>query len=585
VFDQKAKLIENLTGVNSSKLNYYVELKKRNEEIVKQNNRLEIIRQLARDINIDMSIEDIIERVYGQLPLVVPCDFLGLAMLKRDKLYLTAMMPYNFCMLDPVPADSCLWQCINARETCVFDPGSKYDSFLSNIVAGHLGEHGYYRIGSDYDPLAGNPLLSGEISSLAVVPLCARGEAKGLLIAGSVRPSAYAGAELNFIHQLADQLAICIQNRQLYEQVSRAKSQWEETFQAVTEPILLIDERYVVLRCNDRLPPGMGYKGRKSEREKCYHVLWERDQPCDDCPMDEVRQTGKPVHRRFQTDSGLVLDISYFPVFNERNAITAVTLHMKDVTEKTKMEAKLVQSAKLAAIGEMAAGVAHELNNPMTVIIGTAQMMLRETGGKGPDVETLESIASSGLRCKKIIQNLLTFSRQDQCPFAPTDVNEEVERALSLIQYQVKGCNIEIIKKLDPALPRINANGQQLEQVMINLLLNARDALEMVEGDRRIGLETVVRTRDGRDWVVVTVRDNGIGITPDNLTRIFNPFYTSKEATKGTGLGLSVSLGIAEKHGGTIEVESTPGQGSVFSMYLPVEPGNGLIGRDTGAPA
>lgn len=579
MFDEKAKLIENLTGVNSSKLNYYVELKKRNEEIIMQNNRLEIIRQLARDINIDMSIEDIIERVYGQLSLVVPCDFLGLAMFKKDNLYLTAMMPYNYCMLDPVPADSCLWQCITAKETCVFDLGSKYDSFLTNSVVNSFPDRGRYVIGSGVDPfISGNPLLSGEINSLVVVPLCARLEAKGLLLVGSVRPSAYAEADLNFIQQLGDQLAICIQNRQLYEQVSRAKSQWEETFQAVTEPILLIDERYVVLRCNNRIPAGMGYRGPKSVTEKCYHLLWERDQPCEDCPMDEVRRTGSPFHRRVQTDSGLVLDVSYFPVPSERNTVTAVTLHMKDVTEKTKMEAKLLQSAKLAAIGEMAAGVAHEINNPMTVIIGATQMMLRDTGGKGPDAEALESVVSCGLRCKKIIQNLLTFSRQEQCTFTPTDLNEEVERALSLIQYQIKGCNIEITTKLHPALPRINANGQQLGQVVINLLLNARDALETVAGGRKIALETALEVRDEGEWVVVCVRDNGVGIAPERLPRVFNPFYTSKEATKGTGLGLSVSLGIAEKHGGTIEVESVPGQGTVFSLLLPVDQESGSSG-------
>jgi len=563
VFDQKAKLIENLTGVNASKLNYYVELKKRNEEIVRQNKRLEIIRQLARDINIDMSIEDIIGRVYGQLSLAVPCDFLGLAMLKAENLYMTAMMPYNFCLLEPVPAGSFLRQCLDAGQTRVFDPASLCDAFIGKWVTGYLRQR--------HDDTGGNSVASEEIRSLAVVPLFARGEARGLLLVGSVRAAAYGDADVNFVQQLADQLAICLQNRQLYEQVSRAKNQWEETFKAVTEPILLIDERYVVLRCNNRLPSGMGFHDPEGGREKCHHLLWNRHEPCEDCPLEEVRRTARPVHKRVQTDNGLVLDVSYFPVVNDNSAVSTVILHMKDVTEQTKMEARLMQSAKLAAIGEMAAGVAHELNNPMTVIIGAAQMILRDSGGQGPDAEALASIVNGGLRCKRIIQNLLTFSRQDQCPFVPTDPNEEVERALSLIQYQVEGCHITIRKELDPGLPRILANGQQLQQVLINFLLNARDALERVEGDRIIELSTSVRNREGQDWVVVTVADNGIGISPENLTKIFTPFYTGKEPTRGTGLGLSVSLGIAEKHGGTIEVESMPGEGSAFSLYLPVK--------------
>jgi len=548
VFSNKAKLIENLTGVNSSKLNYYVELKKRNEEIVKQNNRLEIIRQLVRDINIVMSIEDIIERVYGKLPLAVPCDFLGLALLRREELYMTAMMPQNFCLVNPIPVESFLWNCIRNQEASVYEPVSKQDWFINN-----------------------NLVPAAQIRSLAVVPLFVRAEVKGLLLVGSTEESVYAHAELNFIHQLADQLAICIQNSRLYEQVSRAKQEWEETFKAVTEPILLIDNFYNILRCNDRLPAGLGFDVNKKEKVKCYKLLWGRKKVCDECPMEEVKQTGKPVYKRVQMESGLVLDVSYYPVFNEQNQLTAVIHHMKDVTEKTKMEAQLVQSAKLAAIGEMAAGVAHELNNPMTVIIGTAQLMLREIDGDRQEAELLKDVINCGLRCKKIIQNLLTFSRQDQLPFALTDLNEEMERVLSLIQYQINRNEIDITQNFCPDLPKITANGQQLQQVLINFLLNARDALDGVERDKQIEVTTSVREKADKKWVVVTVKDNGIGIAPENLTKIFNPFYTSKGATRGTGLGLSVSLGIAEAHGGTIEVDSTPGEGSTFSLVLPVE--------------
>ena len=235
VFGNKSKLIENLTGVNSSKLNYYVELKKRNEEIVKQNNRLEIIHQLIRDINIDMSIEDIIERVYGKLPLAVPCDFLGLAQLRKGELFMTAMMPQNFCLVSPIPEDSFLWHSIQNREAKVYEPVSIMDPFILN-----------------------SPVLVTQLRSLSVVPLFVRGDVKGLLLVGSTKGAVYSSAELNFIHQLADQLAICIQNSRLYEQVSRAKQEWEQTFKAVTEPILLIDNYCNVLRCNDRLPAGLG---------------------------------------------------------------------------------------------------------------------------------------------------------------------------------------------------------------------------------------------------------------------------------------------------------------------------------------
>jgi two-component system NtrC family sensor kinase len=553
MFNKKAELIENLTGIESSKLNYYVELKKRNEDAAKQNNRLEIIRQLARDINIDMSIEDILERVNSKLPLAVPCDFLGLALLHEGELYMTAMLPQNQCLADPLPRESFLWQCIQNNEAKVFEPVSKQDPFIKS-----------------------NPALAGMISSLVVAPLFVRTAVNGLLLVGSADEGVYALEELRFIDQLADQLAICIQNSHLYEQVSRAKKEWEDTFNAVTEPILLIDMFHNILRCNDSLrndylPAKTDFKFDEGEKAKCYKALWGRDRVCENCAMEEINQTAKPVYRQVQADNGSLLDISHFPLFNEQNQITAIIYHVKDVTQKTKMETQLLQSAKLAAIGEMAAGVAHELNNPMTVIVGTAQIMLREIDGIGQDPEPLKDIVNNGLRCKKIIQNLLTFSRQDRHPIAPTDLNKEIEAVLSLIQYQINGCRIDITQDLCPDLPIIAANGQQLQQVLINLLLNARDALEGVERDRIIRVITELRQKDGKKWVAATIKDNGTGITPEHLTKIFNPFYTSKEATKGTGLGLSVSLGIAEAHGGTIEVDSVPDEGSSFSLILPVQ--------------
>ncbi len=549
MFDEKKKLIQNLTGVNSSKINYYIELKKRNKEIVTQNNRLEILHQLVHDINIDMSIDEIIKRVYVKLPLVLPCDVLGLGLVRRGQLRIVAMMPRILYGSRPVTRESILWECIDSEKAHIYNPVDVEDVFFEE-----------------------NPALEGQVNALAVIPLFCRTRVGGVLIVGSKSLLAYPPPELNFINQLADQLAIAIQNISLYEQVNRAKNEWEATFKAVTEPILMIDNEYNILRSNDHLPENMNHDSKNGNSEKCYQKLWGWPEKCPECPMEEAIKNGKPVYRSVQLDSGIIFDIYYYPVYNQNNHITGAILHMKDVTEKTKMEAQLVQSAKLAAIGEMAAGVAHELNNPMTVIIGTAQMMLRETKEDGIATEWLKDIINSGLRCRKIVQNLLTFSRQDQYPLVPTDLNDVVGRVLSLIQYQINKNKITITQNLSSALPKIVANGQQLQQVLVNFLLNARDALEGVDREGNIEVNTWLREgKDGEKQVVVCVKDNGEGIAEENLAKIFNPFYTSKESTKGTGLGLSVSLGIAEAHGGFIEVDSKPGKGSRFSLVLPVE--------------
>jgi two-component system NtrC family sensor kinase len=286
--------------------------------------------------------------------------------------------------------------------------------------------------------------------------------------------------------------------------------------------------------------------------------------------MDEAVKTRSPVYKKLQLNTGQVFDVSYYPVYNTSKVYAAIH-HFKDITEKSRMEEQLSQSGKLAAIGEMAAGVAHELNSPMTVIIGNAQMLLRDMQKDDPSFDLLQDIVNCGLRCKKIIQNLLIFSRQDERPMSPTNLNEVVERVLSLIHYQINRNSVDIKLKLDPDLPRVKANGHQLDQVLLNLLLNARDALDKKEGEKTVEISTgVVTGSDGARSLVLAVRDNGEGIRPDKVSSIFNPFYTSKDATKGTGLGLSVSLGIAQAHGGTIRVDSVYGEGSVFSMVLPL---------------
>jgi len=553
--DQREFLLEQLTGVNSSKLNYYVELKQRSQELLMQNSRLELLNQLARDINIDMSLEAILDRVFTLLPAALPGDFLGLATLRGTKLMLGAVAPREACRAGAVPPDSRLWEVAASRTATCFDPQDDR-AFLELLDGGRLAQP----------------------RSLAVTPLFERATLSGLLLVGSRQPEAYGQAELHFVQHLANQLAISLQNARLYKQVERSQKEWEATFRAVTDAIFLVDTDYRILQHNNRLPAELaGYWDQVADN-RCFARLKNRSTPCPNCPIDEIRKTGEPIFRREQTESGLVLDLSYYPVFNEEQQLIAVTHIIKDVTKKTKLEAQLVQSAKLAALGEMAAGVAHELNSPMTVIIGTAQLLLRD---QPEDGELLEDIVNCGLRCKRIIQNLLTFSRQDQQPFAETDLNAEVEGVLGLMKFQIDQQAIQIRTRLDPQLPRIHANGQQIQQVLANFLVNARDALEGVERTEKcITISTGSRREGRRRAVVVSVEDNGVGIPAAHLEKIFTPFFTSKEVSRGTGLGLSVSLGIAQSHQGTIEVDSQPGRGSTFSLVLPVAAAGGAPERN-----
>jgi two-component system NtrC family sensor kinase len=226
---------------------------------------------------------------------------------------------------------------------------------------------------------------------------------------------------------------------------------------------------------------------------------------------------------------------------------------------------QLIQSEKLSGIGEFVAGVAHELNNPLTSVMGFADL-LQQANMPESERRYLDMIAKSAKRCQKIVASLLSFARRHAPERKVVCVNEIVESAVEILQYQMRTSNIEVIMQLDPRLPATEVDSHQMQQVFLNIINNAKQAMEGrdVKGCLRVTTETA----DGRVRVIFS--DNGPGIPPENITKIFNPFFTTKEVGKGTGLGLSLCYGIVSEHGGTITPYSKPGEGATFVIELPI---------------
>lgn len=229
-------------------------------------------------------------------------------------------------------------------------------------------------------------------------------------------------------------------------------------------------------------------------------------------------------------------------------------------------QVQLIQSAKLAAIGELAANMAHEINNPMTSILGYATLMLEEEVDAGARNDYLKTMQSEALRIREVVRALLDFSRQRDFAMERTDVTHITKDTLALIRRHAVLSNVAIEEKYEEDLPLVDVDVPQCKQVFLNLVTNALDAMP------RGGTLTVVARRDG-EFVRVDVGDTGAGIPEAHLSKIFDPFFTTKPAVKGTGLGLSVGLGIIQSHGGSIDVRSEIGKGSVFSVNLPIPTG------------
>jgi len=231
-------------------------------------------------------------------------------------------------------------------------------------------------------------------------------------------------------------------------------------------------------------------------------------------------------------------------------------------------QGQLIQSEKLSAVGEFVAGVAHELNNPLAAVMGFAEL-LRDADMDTKYRRQLDLIFKAAQRCQKIVQSLLSFARRQQAERKPVCANELIEAVLEIVAYPLRTGNIELVTELDPQLPMIMADGHQIQQVFLNLISNARQAMEGRQAAGRIRLTSTASEKSIR----IDIQDNGPGISPDNLRRIFDPFFTTKPVGKGTGLGLSLCYGIIKEHGGNIYAESTPGEGAVFVIELPIARG------------
>ena len=256
----------------------------------------------------------------------------------------------------------------------------------------------------------------------------------------------------------------------------------------------------------------------------------------------------------------------FSPLCDEQGKIEGVVMSCRDVTELKRLEDQLIQAEKLAAMGQMLAGVAHELNNPLTAILGVTELLRERKDFDDPAKRQLDLTHRQARRAARIDQNLLEFARPASPQKKSLDVNSLIERTLQLHEHSLRRNNIEVDFTPQHNLPGVIGDGNQLIQIFLNLVTNAEQAIREVRETGRIQ----IRLSQHAGKLLITVQDDGVGIRPEALPRLFDPFYTTKRPGGGTGLGLSICLSIIKEHGGTIEAEALPAGGSAFTVYLPV---------------
>jgi len=421
------------------------------------------------------------------------------------------------------------------------------------------------------------------------IPVVAANRILGVVtLASDARQRSFDRNHFEAVSLMASQVAMTLEGARLFARVEQGKKEWEATFDAIGDSVLLISPDKTILRVNRAAARAAGLQFTDLVGKPCCNAVHGVDEPAENCPLDLVVETGQPASAEITDHDGdRVLQVSAYPILDVRGEVQAVVEHIRDVTHVKQAQARLMQAEKLSALGQLTAGVAHELNNPLTSILGFAQLLQRSAMDDHQRTY-LDTILEQSKRSSRIVRNLLAFARRQEPERKMLDINEILKETLSLSGYQLQVSNIGVKTSLEDSLPHTAADPYQLQQIFLNVINNAQQAMYETHSGGTLTIRTMPVLRPAgyahnsslavsdmpestlEGWIRMEFADDGPGIPPDLLIRIFDPFFTTKKPGQGTGLGLSVCHGIVRDHGGHIWAESAPGRGATIVVELPV---------------
>lgn len=428
------------------------------------------------------------------------------------------------------------------------------------------------------------------IENIAALPLEVRSNPIGVLAAMNKAEESFNSVDMELFGSLGGAVSRAIENANLFRRVRARQQELQESrdrLQAVMDgirnPIYTIDSSWRLISTNRLKAEQLEVSPSDLVGQLCYSSLFGHTAPCEGClaarTLTERQAQRWSISWLGEDHLPEEWDVYAYPVPASSPEAAQAVIVWQDRTEERRLENSLLQAGKLAAIGQLAAGVAHEINNPLTAINANAEMLKMFIRPDDENYESVDLIAQAGERAANVVRHLLDFARQGQYAFDEGDINQSIEQALKLASYQFDSAGITVAVQLAADLPRIRASWEHLKTVWLNLLLNARDAIQERSRAATPGKITITtRLSAHRSRIQVLFMDNGVGISKAQQAHVFEPFYTTKAPGSGTGLGLATSHRIIELHGGQMELFSRVDSGTTFVVHLPVS------GAENGIP-
>lgn len=393
----------------------------------------------------------------------------------------------------------------------------------------------------------------------------------GYLGLGKTRDGDYLSSEdIDLLHTITGYVSIALENARLYESLEARARDYQalrdfsqNIIESINAGVLACNLEGAIEAWNSAMERLYGLS-RSEALGRTLEAVFPDDLRAELSRVSDPHYTLNLYKFRLRNaeDRALIVNLSVVPLIGKDDQVIGRLLIFTDLTERVNLEDQLMQAEKLSSIGLLAAGIAHEVNTPLAVITSNAQMLMRQMEPDDPRSRTLDKIITQAFRASEIANNLLKFSRVGGSEFSDLDINRVISESLSLVEPMLKVSRITVNSQLKGSLPAVNGNHGKLQQVFMNLIMNARDAMPR-------GGELTIATEVEDSTVHVEVTDNGVGIPTEHLNKIFDPFFTTKATSRGTGLGLSVTYGIIREHSGSIEVDSVVGRGTTFRMDFP----------------